>query len=457
MPDGNLLWPLILQVVLITLNAIFACAEIAVISTSDIKLEKLSEEGNKKAKKLSKLKKDPAKFLATIQVAITLSGFLGSAFAANTFSEPLVRWFMNLTSTPETYHGALDAVAVVLITLILSYFTLVFGELVPKRMAMKNAESIALGITSLIKFISVLFAPVVYLLTASTNTILRMFGIDPNDTEEEVSEEDIRMMVDSASEQEAIDEEEKELIQNVFEFDDLTVGEFCTHRTDLDILYADDDLSDWAKTIQETRHSLYPICEETVDKVVGILSTKDYFRMEERTKEAVMEKAVKTPYFIPESIHADVLLRQMKETRNHFAVVLDEYGGTAGVVTMNDLLEQIVGDLETEVEEENIIPEIESIGENTWRIQGCAPLEEVAEELGIELPVEEYETFGGFVFSSYGSIPDDGTTLELDIDNLHVNVTEIRDHRVESSIVILSVPEGDEDEDDEREDYGTDE
>ena len=170
-----------------------------------------------------------------------------------------------------------------------------------------------------------------------------------------------------------------------------------------------------------------------------------------------MEKAVKTPYFIPESIHADVLLRQMKETRNHFAVVLDEYGGTAGVVTMNDLLEQIVGDLETEVEEENIIPEIESIGENTWRIQGCAPLEEVAEELGIELPVEEYETFGGFVFSSYGSIPDDGTTLELDIDNLHVNVTEIRDHRVESSIVILSVPEGDEDEDDEREDYGTDE
>jgi len=452
--DG-ILWPLILQLILITLNAIFACAEIAVISTSDIKLEKLSEEGNKKAKKLSKLKKDPAKFLATIQVAITLSGFLGSAFAANTFSEPLVDWFIKL-GAPEIYRAPLDAAAVIIITLILSYFTLVFGELVPKRMAMKNAESISLGLSSLVGFISKLFAPIVFLLTVSTNAVLRMFGIDPKDTEEEVSEEDIRMMVDSASEQDAIDEEEKELIQNVFEFDDLTVGEFCTHRTDLDILYADDDLSDWAKTIQETRHSLYPICEETVDKVVGVLNTKDYFRLEDRSKEAIMEKAVRPPYFIPENIHADVLLRQMKETRNHFAVVLDEYGGTAGVVTMNDLLEQIVGDLETEIEEENIVPEIEKLDESTWRIQGCASLEEVAEELGIELPIEENDTFGGFVFSSYGTVPDDGTTFEIDIDRLHVSVTEIRDHRIESSIVVLCEPESNEKED-EREDYGTDE
>ncbi len=454
MVDG-ILWPLALQLILITLNAIFACAEIAVISTSDIKLEKLSEEGNKKAKKLSKLKKDPAKFLATIQVAITLSGFLGSAFAANTFSEPLVDWFIKL-GAPEIYRAPLDAAAVIIITLILSYFTLVFGELVPKRMAMKNAESISLGLSSLVGFISKLFAPIVFLLTISTNAVLRMFGIDPKDTEEEVSEEDIRMMVDSASEQDAIDEEEKELIQNVFEFDDLTVGEFCTHRTDLDILYTDDDLSDWAKTIQETRHSLYPICEETVDKVVGVLNTKDYFRLEDRSKEAIMEKAVRPPYFIPENIHADVLLRQMKETRNHFAVVLDEYGGTAGVVTMNDLLEQIVGDLETEIEEENIVPEIEKLDESTWRIQGCASLEEVAEELGIELPIEENDTFGGFVFSSYGTVPDDGTTFEIDIDRLHVSVTEIRDHRIESSIVVLCEPETDEKED-EREDYGTDE
>ncbi len=454
MVDG-ILWPLALQLILITLNAIFACAEIAVISTSDIKLEKLSEEGNKKAKKLSKLKKDPAKFLATIQVAITLSGFLGSAFAANTFSEPLVDWFISL-GAPEIYRAPLDAAAVIIITLILSYFTLVFGELVPKRMAMKKAESISLGLSSLVSFISKLFAPIVFLLTVSTNAVLRMFGIDPKDTEEEVSEEDIRMMVDSASEQDAIDEEEKELIQNVFEFDDLTVGEFCTHRTDLDILYADDDLSDWAKTIQETRHSIYPICEETVDKVVGILNTKDYFRLENRSKEAILEKAVRPPYFIPESIHADVLLRQMKETRNHFAVVLDEYGGTAGVVTMNDLLEQIVGDLETEIEEENIVPEIEKLDESTWKIQGCASLEEVAEELGIELPIEENDTFGGFVFSSYGTVPDDGTTFEIDIDRLHVSVTEIRDHRIESSIVVLCEPESNEKED-EREDYGIDE
>lgn len=433
----RLLWPLLFQFILIFCNAFFACAEIAVISINDAKLSKLAEQGNKNALKLQKLTGEPSKFLSTIQVAITLSGFLGSAFAASNFSEYIVKGLIRL-GVPETFSGPLNSAAVVIVTIILSYITLIFGELVPKRIAMKKTEQLALGMASTIYFISKLFAPIVFVLTKSTNAVLRMLGIDPNAEEEAVSEEEIRMMVDTGSEKGVIDIDEKDIIQNVFEFDDLTVGEFCTHRTELAILYQEEDISEWEKTIQETRHSLYPICEETVDKVVGILNTKDYFRLDDKSRESVYENAVKPAYFIPESIHADVLLRQMKQTRNHFAVVLDEYGGTAGIVTMNDLLEQIVGDLETDTDEIETENEIEKIGENTWKILGSAPLDEVSEELGVELPIEENDTFGGFVFSSYGSVPEDGTTFDVDIDRLHISVSDIKEHRIESCIVVLS-------------------
>lgn len=452
------IWPLILQFILISLNAIFACAEIAVISMKESKIQKLTEQGNKKAKKLAKLTEEPTKFLSTIQVAITLSGFLGSAFAANTFSDYITDAILSL-GISDAYRGAIDSASVIIITLILSYFTLICGELVPKRIAMKKTEKIALALTPLVYFISKLFTPIVFLLTKSTNGVLRMFGIDPNEKDEEVSEEEIRMMVDTASENDVIDEEEKEIIQNVFEFDDLTVGEFCTHRTDLEILYDEDDVEEWDKTIHETRHSLYPICKETVDNVIGILNTKDYFRLSTKDKKTIMNEAVRPAYFIPEGIHADVLLRQMKETRNHFAVVLDEYGGTAGIVTMNDLLEQIVGDLESDTPASEETPEIENIGENTWKIMGTAPLDEVAEELGIEFEDDENETFGGLVFSSYGSVPEDGTTFDIEIGRLHINVTEIKEHRIESCIVVVSEIPDEESNDgvNSAEVYGTDE
>ncbi len=430
------IWPLLLQLILIILNAIFACAEIAVISISDAKISKLEEQGSKKAKKLSKLKNDPAKFLATIQVAITLSGFLGSAFAASTFSGPIANFIISL-GVSSSYKTIIDSVSVILITLILSYITLICGELVPKRVAMKKTESLALSLSSLVYFISKLFAPIVFLLTKSTNGVLRMMGIDPNAEEDNVSEEEIRMLVDTGSEKGVIDEEEKELIQNVFEFDDLTVGEFCTHRTDIDILWAEDDVEEWEKTIHETRHTLYPICSETVDNVTGILNTKDYFRLDNKDKDTIMQHAVRPAYFIPENIHADVLLRQMKQNRKHFAVVLDEYGGTSGIVTINDLVEQIVGDLESSDSQEPEKPEIQNVSENVWEIQGGALLGDVEEALGIEISTEDNDTFGGYVFSAYGSVPDDGTTFEIQIGRLDVKVTQIKDHRIESSTVTL--------------------
>lgn len=430
---NNTMMQIVLQIILILLNAVFACAEIAVISMNDNKLANMAANGDKRAIRLARLTSQPARFLATIQVAITLSGFLGSAFAADNFSDALVNWLVGIGVTLPA--ATLDTIAVILITILLSYFTLVFGELVPKRIAMKRAESLALAMSALITFISHLFAPIVWFLTLSTNSILRLFGIDPNTEENNVSEEEIRMMVDVGSEKGVIDQDEKEMIQNVFEFDDLTVDEFATHRTDISLLWLEESVEEWGKTIHETRHSLYPICDETVDQVIGILNAKDYFRLEPKTKENILENAVKPAYFVPETVCADVLFRQMKKTRNHFAVVLDEYGGMVGIVTMSDLLEQLVGDLETEDIEINQEQDIERIDSSTWKIRGCATLDKVAKELSISLPVEDYDTFSGFIFGSYGLIPEDGTTFELDANSLHIQVLSIVDHKIEKTIV----------------------
>lgn len=430
---NNTMMQIVLQIILILLNAVFACAEIAVISMNDNKLANMAANGDKRAVRLARLTSQPARFLATIQVAITLSGFLGSAFAADNFSDSLVDWLVSIgVSLPA---ATLDTIAVILITILLSYFTLVFGELVPKRIAMKRAESLALAMSALITFISHLFAPIVWFLTLSTNSILRLFGIDPNMEENNVSEEEIRMMVDVGSEKGVIDQDEKEMIQNVFEFDDLTVGEFATHRTDISLLWLEESIEEWGKTIHDTRHSLYPICDETVDQVIGILNAKDYFRLEPKTKENILENAVKPAYFVPETVCADVLFRQMKKTHNHFAVVLDEYGGMVGIVTMNDILEQLVGDLETEDIEINPEQDIERIDSSTWKIRGSATLDKVAKELALSLPIDDYDTFSGFIFGSYGSIPEDGTTFELDANSLHIQVLSIIDHKIEKTIV----------------------
>ena len=255
--ESSIIFMILLQVLLIALNAVFACGEIAVISMNDSRLAKLAAEGDKRAVRLARLTSQPARFLATIQVAITLSGFLGSAFAAENFSDGLVAWLIGLGVTVPA--ATLDAIAVVVITLVLSYFTLIFGELVPKRVAMRKAEALALGMSALITGIAKLFAPIVWFLTISTNAILHLLGIDPNADDMEVSEEEIRMMVDVGSEKGAIDHEEKQFIQNVFEFDDLTAGDIATHRTEISLLWLEESMEDWKATIHNSRHTLYVV------------------------------------------------------------------------------------------------------------------------------------------------------------------------------------------------------
>lgn len=430
--DGDIAGSIILQIVLIAINAIFACVEIAVVSVNDTKLEKMVSDGNKKAMRLQKLTSQPSRFLATIQVAITLSGFLGSAFAADNFSEPLVAWLVSIgTPIPEK---TLDTIAVVLITLILSYVTLIFGELVPKRVAMQKTESIALGLSGMITAVSKIFAPLVWLLTASTNGVLRLLGINPNQQEEQVTEEEIRMMVDAGSEKGAIDCEEKELIQNVFEFNDISVDEVCTHRTDVTLLWMDESIEKWDETIHKTRYSYYPVCGEDVDDIIGILDAKDYFRLKEKNHEILMREAINPPYFVLETVKASVLFQNMKKSGNYFAVVLDEYGGMEGIITVRDLIEELVGDLSDE-EEANRPQEIEQISEDTWKIVGTTELDDVMDALGVELPVDEYDTFGGYIFGELGTVPDDGSQFELKTKDLIIKVVKVKEHRVENTVV----------------------
>ncbi len=420
---------------MIALNAVFACAEIAVLSVNDAKLAQLKEQGDKRAKRIEKMIKQPSRFLATIQVAITLAGFLGSAFAANNFEADMVKLLKmtGLDLPAETY----SAISVVLITLVLSYITLVFGELVPKRVAMKKAEKMALAMSGLLNFVAMITAPIVWFLTVSTNGILRLMGIDPNAEDNVTSEEDIKMMVDESSKQGLIDSDEKEIIHNLFEFDDLPVGEFATHRTDVDILWVEDDVSTWNDTIIEARRSYYPICGDTADEIKGILCAKDFFALKTKTKEAILKSAVRPAHFVPETLKADVLFKQMKTTRNHFAVVLDEYGGFFGIVTMTDLLAQIMGDFDDDMDEDEVVEDIQKLSDDVWRIKGIVPLDEVNEALGLDLPCDEYDTFGGYVFGLYGGIPEDGTTFTLETEELSIVGEEVDGHRLEMAKVTL--------------------
>lgn len=427
----------ILLFVLIIINGFFSCAEIAVIQIGEGKLKKLSEEGNHKAKRLLKFKEDPSRFLSTIQVAITLAGFLSSAFASESFAgmvDQLVRRFF-----PALSLDVIHPISIVLITILLSYLSIVFGELVPKRLAQVYTEPIALFITPVLGLVSILSTPLVFLLSASTNSILRLIGINPDEDSNQISEEDILMMVDEGMEKGTIESTENEFIQNVFEFKDLTVEEVCTHRTDVAMLYIEDTDRQWRRTIHEHRFACYPICGEDDDDIIGILNTKDYFRLNDLSRPNVMKNAVDRPFFVSQNMKVSDLFDTMKKERKYYAVVLDEYGGMTGIVTLHDLIEALVGDLH----EEDELPEpepIEAIGDNEWIILGSADLEDVNEALKIHLDLEAADTFGGYIMGILGKVPEDGSSFHLDTDNLSIDVAYIKNHRIGKTVVRLITP-----------------
>ena len=431
-----LVWQLLLLLVLMFINAFFTCAEVALISLNKNKLEKIAAGGSRKAgraKRILSLTGHPAKFIASVQVAITLAGFLSSAFAADNFSGKLTLWLVSRgTVIPAK---TISAISLVSITIILSFFTIVLCELLPKRIALKNGETLAFASSGVVLFASRIFAPVVWLLTKTTNGILRIIGISTDTAADEITEEEIRLMIDVGSAKGAIKDGEKEFLNNVFEFDNKTAGEVMTHRRDTIFLYTDQSDREWEQIITEKRHGYYPVCNKGPDDIIGLLNARDYLALNDRSRDSVLNRALRPARFVPLSVRTNILFRQMKTSRNHFAVAVDEYGSMMGIVTMNDLLEELVGDLEDDFSVPPEEPLIEKAGENAWYIKGTAPLDKAARELDLDLPVDKYDTFAGFVFSLLGHIPEDGSSEELETPQLIIKILEVRQRRLEKALV----------------------
>ncbi len=435
MSDDPLLPKLFLLAVLILINAFFAAAEIAVISLSETKLKKQVEEGDKKAAKLLRLTQTPDHFLSAIQIAITLAGFLSSAFAADSFSDPLVSWMVDDLGVTVLEPAALNDLMVVLITLVLSYFSLVLGELVPKRIAMKRTEGVARFTAGAVSAVAGVFRPVIWLLSISTNGVLRLLGIDPRADQEDVSEDEIRMMVDLGEERGAIEASEKELIENIFEFNNTTAEDVMVHRTDMVLVWAQDGPDEVLRIIRESGRSRFPVYEEDADDIVGILNTRDLLLNAQEERPKPLLALLRPAYFVPDSVRTDVLFRDMQSKKVHMAIVVDEYGGTSGLVTMEDLLEEIVGNIYDEFDplEEK---DIEQVEPGIWKASGGCDLERVAQALEVELPEEERsDTLGGLVFAQLSVIPEDGSQLEVDACGLHIRVLNFTDRRVEWALV----------------------
>ena len=437
------IWPqILLQVVLILLNAFFASTEIAVLSLNENLLRREAEEGDKKAARLLKIVQAPTKFLSTIQIGITLAGVLGAAFAAENFASRITAWLVDGLGFSALPREAVQSVSVSLITLVISFFTLIFGELVPKRVAMKKAEMVARFASGVVYGLSVVMSPVIALLTLCTNGVLRLMGIDPNADEEEVSEEGIRMMVDIGEEKGAIEADEKEMIENVFEFNDTVAEDVMVHRTDMVMVWVGDTDREIVETIESTGLSRFPVYEEDADDIIGILSSRDYFLNSRKEAPKPLRELLRPAYFVPESVPADVLFRDMQSRKTHMAIVVDEYGGTSGLLTMEDLLEEIVGNIYDEFDPQEA-QEIIQLEPNLWRVAGGAELDDVAAALDLEFPEdEEADTLSGLIFDQLPVIPKDGPSqVEVEAAGLHIKVESVADRRVAWALV-SKLPQG---------------
>lgn len=411
-------------IVLIFLNAFFAASEMAFVSLNDAKIEKEAKSGNKKAKQIYKMIKEPSKFLATIQIGITLAGFLSSAFASESFADDLAPILNNLIPLGL---NTWNTISIVLITIILSYFTLVFGELVPKRIAMKNYEKIAYGSVGIIRGISIITAPFVRFLTFSTNMISKLFGVSAQD-EEIVTEEEIRMMVDVGEEKGAIEEEEKELINNVFEFNDKVVSEVMIHRTEIFAVDIKNNVSDILAQIDDFKYSRIPVYEDNIDDIKGILYTKDLIKFLKKQKDGKIKNIMRDAYFVSENKPINDLFKDLQKNKMQMAIVLDEYGGTSGIITMEDIIEELVGNIFDEYDDVEL--EYEKIDDNTFVINGNVSIYDAKKILETEIPEGDYDTLSGYLIEVLGRIPEDDEKPVIETNKVTYKIEEYEDKRI---------------------------
>lgn len=409
MESDSILPQLLLQLVLIAVNALFAATEIAVISLNETKVRRMAEGGDRKAAKMLRMVTEPTGFLSTIQICITLAGFLGSAFAADNFSDKLVNWLINDCEVSGVSPSALDTISVIIITLVLSYFTLVLGELVPKRIAMKRSESIARAVSGLMIGMTTVLRPVIWLLTVSTNGVLRLCGIDPEDNAEEVSEEEIIMMLDEGEEAGSIESGEKELIKNVFSLNDTTAEDVMVHRSQVAFLKRDDARTTLLNEIAESGYSRFPVYGENIDDIVGILYAKTYLTAQSRGERCEMKDFLMPPRFVHASTHINRILLDMQREHAHMAVVVDDYGGVIGIITLEDILEELVGEIWDESDE--VIENIRERPDGSYDINGSTRLSDMCESVGCSID-SNADTVGGWVTETLGGIPASGESFE---------------------------------------------
>ena len=417
---------LIVLVILVFLNAFFAAAEIAFISINDAKIEKQVKEGNKKAKQIRKMLKEPSKFLATIQIGITFAGFLSSAFAADSFADLLAPALENWLPMGITVWRT---VSIIIITIILSYFTLVFGELVPKRLAMRKSEKIAFATIGMVRFIAFVMSPFVKLLTFSTNIVSKIFGITGAD-EETVTEEEIRMMVDVGQEKGAIQDEEKVLINNIFEFNDKIASDIMVHRKDIYGIDVNSELSSIIEELKEYKYSRIPVYEETIDNIIGMIYIKDLlaFINKKDIENIKVKKIMRDAYYVSENKLINEVFKDLQKNKHQIAIALDEYGGTAGLITMEDIIEEIVGNIFDEYDD--IENEYEKIDDNTFMIDGSVTILELSKILDTDIPEGEYDTLSGYLIDLLGRIPLDDEKPIIETKKITYKVEEYEDKRI---------------------------
>ncbi len=442
MEDGSLL---LLQLLflgfLILLNAFFASSEVALISLKPATVRRLGTEGGRRGRRLADLVGNSGRFLATVQVGVTFAGFMASAFAADTFSEPVTGWLYGL-GFQFLSKKILGGVIMVAITILLSYISLVFGELVPKQLGLRYAEAVALNVAGPIDFIARVTAPFVWFLNASVNFVLRLFGVTPGNSQE-VTEEEIRMMVDIGEENGAIESDEKRMIENVFEFNNTTAAEVMTHRTDMVALDIEAPPEEVEKVLMSCGFSRVPVYREDIDEIIGFLHFREYLSAKVQGNSAPdIRKLLKPVYLAPETMRANILFRNMQSKKFGMAIILDEFGGTSGLVTIEDLLEEIVGSLYDEYDEADI--EIEQLGEGEWRIDGSMRLDEISRRLDLALPEEEYDTIGGLVFGMLNEVPTVGATVELPASGISIRVESVEERRVDKVILQYTPPQEEE-------------
>ena len=413
-------------IILVLLNAFFAASEVAYISLNDIKIEKMANEGNKKAKTIKVMLNNPTKFLATIQIGITLAGFLSSAFASESFASKLAPILNSII--PQLSIEVWNTISIVIITIILSYFTLIFGELVPKRLAMKYYEKIAFGSVGIIRLIYILTAPFVKFLTFSTNLVSKLFGVSGKE-EEIVTEEEIRMMLDVSEEKGAIEENEKQMINNIFEFNDKTVSAIMIPRKEVFAVEKDTSILEIIEMLSdEKEYSRVPVYTENIDNIVGMVYVKDIL-LSMKDKEKKLKDLMKDAYFIPETMLVDDAFEALRKNRKQIAVVVDEYGGTSGIITMEDILEEIVGEIYDEYDDDG--DSLKKIDDNTFLANGNVSIIDIEELLDIKLEDGNYDTLSGYLVSRISKVPtknDIGRIVEFE--NVLFTIEQVKDKHI---------------------------